>query len=199
MGKSFCQVRHTGTHTQREKPKTKKKKKKVGDLGRFHQIGGCVDWTSVLQLNKKNLKKEQRKSKNIYLCWHRRYPNGCYTRRVCSEQRGHHSPHRDGNQERKTRRTGQCSPLDTCTVLPRVHLGPRWSLAALCQAWCRQWNQHLFNHKKVVFFCCLKKKKIIITITQAWSSAGPRGQWRTGKNGENWLWNHLWCPNNPRG
>ena len=34
---------------------------------------------------------------------------------------------------------------------------------------------------------------------QAWSSAGPRGQWRTGKNGENWLRNHLGCPNDPRG
>ena len=22
-------------------------------------------------------------------------------------------------------------------------------------------------------------------------------QWRTGKNGENWLQNHLWCSNNP--
>ena len=32
---------------------------------------------------------------------------------------------------------------------------------------------------------------------QAWSSASPRGQWRTGKNGENWLQNHLWCPNDP--
>ena len=29
--------------------------------------------------------------------------------------------------------------------------------------------------------------------------ASPRGQWRTGKNGENWLRNHLWCPNDPRG
>ena len=34
---------------------------------------------------------------------------------------------------------------------------------------------------------------------QAWSSASPRGQWRTGKYGENWLQNHLWCPNDPRG
>ena len=34
---------------------------------------------------------------------------------------------------------------------------------------------------------------------QAWSLARPRGQWRTGKNGENWLQNHLWCPNDPRG
>ena len=33
----------------------------------------------------------------------------------------------------------------------------------------------------------------------AWSLASPRGQWRTGKNGENWLQNHLWCPSNPRG
>ena len=25
----------------------------------------------------------------------------------------------------------------------------------------------------------------------SWSSASPRGQWRTAKNGENWLQNHL--------
>ena len=34
---------------------------------------------------------------------------------------------------------------------------------------------------------------------QTWSLASPRGQLRTGKNGENWLQNHLWCPNDPRG
>ena len=34
---------------------------------------------------------------------------------------------------------------------------------------------------------------------QAWSSPSPRGQWRTGKNGGNWLWNHQWCPKDPRG
>ena len=34
---------------------------------------------------------------------------------------------------------------------------------------------------------------------QAWSSPSPRGQWRTGKNGENWLQNYLWCPNDLRG
>ena len=33
---------------------------------------------------------------------------------------------------------------------------------------------------------------------QAWSLASPRRQWRTGKSGENWLQNHLWCSNNPR-
>ena len=33
---------------------------------------------------------------------------------------------------------------------------------------------------------------------QAWSSPNPRGQRRTGKNGGNWLRNHLWCPNDPR-
>ena len=34
---------------------------------------------------------------------------------------------------------------------------------------------------------------------QAWSLASPRGQWRTRKKGGNWLQNHLWCPNDPRG
>ena len=34
---------------------------------------------------------------------------------------------------------------------------------------------------------------------QARSSLSPRGQQRTGKSGGNWLQNHLWCPNDPRG
>ena len=34
---------------------------------------------------------------------------------------------------------------------------------------------------------------------QTWRSPSPRGQWRTGENGGNWLRNHLWCPNDPRG
>ena len=40
---------------------------------------------------------------------------------------------------------------------------------------------------------------LVSRARQAWSSESPRGQWRTGKNGENWLQNHLWCPNDPRG
>ena len=32
---------------------------------------------------------------------------------------------------------------------------------------------------------------------QAWSSTNPSGQWGTEKNGENWLWSHLWCPKDP--
>ena len=35
--------------------------------------------------------------------------------------------------------------------------------------------------------------------TSGLESASPRGQWRTGENGENWLQNHPWCPNDPRG
>ena len=34
---------------------------------------------------------------------------------------------------------------------------------------------------------------------QAWSSASPRGQWRTGEDRGNWLQNHLWCSNDPNG
>ena len=34
---------------------------------------------------------------------------------------------------------------------------------------------------------------------QVWSSPSPRGQWRTGKNGGNWLRSHLRCPNDPCG
>ena len=34
---------------------------------------------------------------------------------------------------------------------------------------------------------------------QSWSFLSPRGQWRTGKNGGNWLQNYLCCPNDPHG
>ena len=30
-------------------------------------------------------------------------------------------------------------------------------------------------------------------------SPSPGGRWRTEKNGRNWLWSPLWCPNVPRG
>ena len=32
-----------------------------------------------------------------------------------------------------------------------------------------------------------------------WGSPSPRGQWWTGKNGANWLRNHLWCTDDPHG
>ena len=34
---------------------------------------------------------------------------------------------------------------------------------------------------------------------QSWSSLSPWGQWRTKKNGGNWLWSNMWCPNDTRG
>ena len=39
--------------------------------------------------------------------------------------------------------------------------------------------------------------KITTGNGQAWSSPSPRGLWWTGENGRNWLWNHLWCSNDP--
>lgn len=67
-GKVFLPSKtHRYAHTER-KAKDQKKKKKVGDLGRFHQIGGCVDWTSVLKLNKIKKKKKNRERAKIYTC-----------------------------------------------------------------------------------------------------------------------------------
>ena len=44
-----------------------------------------------------------------------------------------------------------------------------------------------------------KRWKDNIGNGQVWSSPSPRGQWRTGKNGGNWLRSHLRCPNDPCG
>ena len=41
--------------------------------------------------------------------------------------------------------------------------------------------------------------KTISGSWQAWNLPSPWGQWRTGKNGGNWLWNHPWCSNDPCG
>ena len=52
----------------------------------------------------------------------------------------------------------------------------------------------------ICLFVCLFEVLVSFSPNgQACSSQSPRGQWRTEKNGENWLWNHLWCPNDPRG
>ena len=40
-----------------------------------------------------------------------------------------------------------------------------------------------------------RRRKTASGNGQAWSSGSPRRLWRTGKNGENWLQSHLWCPN----
>ena len=73
-----------------------------------------------------------------------------------------------------------------------------------------------FFHSSLLLWLCLLSSCGVVTLQgtvkegrrqgskrkrwiQAWSSQSPRGQWRTGKNGGNWLQNHLWCPNDPRG
>ena len=50
-----------------------------------------------------------------------------------------------------------------------------------------------------VLFVCHGTWLVMVGHGQAWSSASPRGRWRTGENGENWLQNHLWCPNVVKG
>ena len=42
-------------------------------------------------------------------------------------------------------------------------------------------------------------RKTTLGNGQAWSSLKPRGQWRTGKKGGNWLWSHPLCPKDPHG
>ena len=65
----------------------------------------------------------------------------------------------------------------------------------LCLPFIRSGPNHLARHSE-------RGKKTRQTISgngHAWSLPSPRGQWRTGKSGGNWLWNHLWCPNDPGG
>ena len=66
---------------------------------------------------------------------------------------------------------------------------------------------HSSSLAKTILQCTVKggwrqgrKKKMLEDSTGEWAGLEfcprPRGQWRTEKNGPNWLWSHLWCPNN---
>ena len=86
-------------------------------------------------------------------------------------------------------------PPDHCKEMQTAVV---WS----CLPFVRSGQNHLARHSE-------REKKTMQTEEevgrqhqengQAWSSPSPRGQWRTGKDGGNWLRNHLWCPNDSRG
>ena len=76
-------------------------------------------------------------------------------------------------------------------------LGPHEDLMTIVKRRKLQWYGHvsrLSGLAKTILQGTVKGGR-----RQAWSSQSPRGQWKTGENGENWLRNHLWCPNDPRG
>ena len=61
------------------------------------------------------------------------------------------------------------------------------------EMWCYQ-KILCISHKNHV-----TNEKVRANIQQAIGPPSPRGLWRTGKNGGNWLWNHLLCPSFPCG
>ena len=71
-----------------------------------------------------------------------------------------------------------------------------------CLQFIRSGQNHLAKHSERGKKIRRTTEEVVKTASgngQAWSSASPRGQWKTGENGENWLQNHLWCPNDPCG
>ena len=100
-----------------------------------------------------------------------------------------------------------CGPI-ACWILARTSSLVTWSLYEMCRCGmvmspvhqvlpkpsCKtQWKGEENKADRV------RGGKTTSGNGQAWSSASPRGQWRIGENGENWLQNHLWCPNDHRG
>ena len=84
---------------------------------------------------------------------------------------------------RSSRRTTQRPPDDRKETQTAVV----WS----CSPFIGSGQNHLARHSE------REEDKADREWTDPWSSASPRGQWRTGKYGENWSQNHLWCPNAP--
>ena len=94
----------------------------------------------------------------------------------------------------------------------RQAIGPHEDLLTIVKRRKLQWNGHVSRSSglaKTILQGTVKggriqdrqKKRWEGNIREwtGWSSASPKGQWRTEKNGENWSLNHLWCPNDPRG
>ena len=66
-----------------------------------------------------------------------------------------------------------------------------------CLPFIRPGQNHLARHSERGKKTRQTEKRWEDNIRQAWSSPSPREQWRTDNNGGNWLWSHLWCPNDP--
>ena len=89
-------------------------------------------------------------------------------------------------------------------------IGPREGLLTIVKRRKLQWYGHVSRSSglaKTILQGTVKGGRRHGTRKKSWEDnirewtglvfGKSQGQWRTGKDGENWLQNHLWCPNDP--
>ena len=99
-------------------------------------------------------------------------------------QRG--SPCQDPAGNRTTRRPDHRKEKQTAVV---------WS----CLPFIRSGQTHLARHSERGKKTRQTEEEVGRQYQGMDCSPSSRGQWRTGKNGGNWLRNNLWCPSDPHG
>ena len=99
---------------------------------------------------------------------------------------------------------------EVCAKIQQA-IGPHEDLLTIVKRRKLQWYGHVSHSSGLAKTVCQgtvkggrrqgrqrKKWENNIRVWTGRSSASPIGQWRTGKNGEHWLQNRLWCPNDTR-
>ena len=99
-----------------------------------------------------------------------------------------------------------CYNKEVCVKIQQA-FGPHKDLLAIVKRCKMKWYGHVSRSRSLANLSCKaywkeeedkadRKRgwKIATENGQAWSSQSLRGQWKTEKNGGNWMWSHLWCP-----
>ena len=98
----------------------------------------------------------------------------CYQQRLCQDQAGNWLTWRPPDH---------CKEMQTAVV---------WTCLPFIRSSCIQWKGEEDKADRG------RSGKTTSGNGLACSLPSPMGQWRTVKNGGNWLRNHLWCPNDSR-
>ena len=141
-------------------------------LGASIFLYACEPWTFTAELQRRIRAMEMKCCCKILFISYT-----CY-------QRGHLCQDPAGN--RTTRRPDHRKETQTEVV---------WT----CLPFIRSGQDHMGRHSEKDKADRRRSGKTTSGNGQAWSLPSPRGQWRTGENGGNWLQNHLWCTNDLRG
>ena len=138
-------------------------------------LWACESWTLKAELQRRIRAMEMR----------------CYHKIVCISYKDHAT-----NDKVRAKIQQATGPHEDLLTIIKMQTAVVWT----CLPFIRSGQNHLARYRERGRRQGRQRKgwKTTSGNGQAWSSPSPREQWRTGKNAGNWLWNHLWCPDDPR-
>ena len=115
----------------------------------------------------------------------------CYCKKLCIYYKDHVA-----NEEVRAKIQQAIGPHEDLQTIVKTQTAVVWS----CLPFIRPGQNHLARHSERETKTRQTEEEVG-RQHQGMDRPGvrsPRGQWTTGKNGQNWLSHHLWCPNDPR-